>query len=97
MVRMTRGSYSLRGANGITHIVTRKDGPFEILDYAGQTGAEQEAQLVEAGVAEYVGKAPRKESKPSEDTPDEDISIPEENPDEEPAPKKKAAAKKGGK
>lgn len=96
MVRMTRGSYSLRGANGITHLVTRKDGPFEILDYAEQTGTAQEAQLVEAGVAEYVGKVPRKEE-PSGDTADEDIpdGIPEDNPDEEESKaKKKAAAKR---
>lgn len=97
MVRMTRGSYSLRGANGITHLVTRKDGPFEILDYAEQTGAAQEAQLVEAGVAEYVEEVPRKEEEPSGDTADEDIpdGIPEDNPDEEePKAKKKAAAKR---
>lgn len=97
MVRMTRGSYSLREKNGIAHLVTRDDGPFEIPDYSGKTGAEREARLVRLGVAEYVGKVPRKEEEPSGDTADEDIpdGIPEDNPDEEePKAKKKAAAKR---
>lgn len=81
MIKMTRGTYSLKGENGLTHLVGRSDEPFDIPDYAGGEG--EEARLVEAGVAEYVGKAPRKET-PSEDTPD----IPDENPDEEPKKKK---------
>lgn len=101
MIKMTRGTYSLRGENGLTHVVGIKDKPFEILESAG--GADEEARLVNLGVAEYVGEEPRKEEKPSEETPDEtpdetpeeDIpEIPDENPDEEPKTKKKATTKR---
>lgn len=91
---MIRGSYSfIGGENGRENPKlfavekTPADGPFEILDNASRTGAEREAQLVAAGVAEYVGK-PRKEA-PSVEEPAEDVSgIPDENPEEEEKPKR---------
>lgn len=96
MIRMIRGSYSLRGEDGLTRLVEKVDGPFEIPDRADISGADEEKRLVEAGVAEYVGGKPRKEEKPSEETPDEDTldDIPEDNPDDEPKAKKKPTSKR---
>lgn len=87
MIRMTRGSFAfVGGENGrenpkaISIEKTPKDGPFSILDNDCRTGAEREAQLVAAGVAEYVGDQPKEEIPEEEPT---ESAIPTENPEEE--------------
>ena len=91
MIKISRGVYGFIDENGTVRPKTARDGAFSASE-------DEEARLVNLGVAEYVGEEPRKET-PSEETPDEtpeetpeeDIpEIPDENPDEEPKTKKKA-------
>lgn len=96
MIKISRGVYGFIDENGTVRPKTARDGAFSVSE-------DEEARLVNLGVAEYVGEEPRKEEKPSEETPDEtpeetpeeDIpEIPDENPDEEPKTKKKATTKR---
>ena len=92
MIKISRGVYGFIDENGTVRPKTARDGAFSASE-------DEEARLVNLGVAEYVGEEPRKEEKPSEETPEEapeeDIpGIPDENPDEEPKAKKKASTKR---
>lgn len=93
MIKISRGVYGFIDENGTVRPKTARDGAFSVSE-------DEEARLVNLGVAEYVGEEPRKEEKPSEETPEEtpeeDIpEIPDENPDEEPKTKKKLQPKGG--
>jgi len=93
MIKIIRGAYGFIDENGAVSPKTAKDDAFSASE-------DEEARLVNLGVAEYVNGKPRKEAKPSEDDIDEIAEdnpdgIPEDNPDEEESKaKKKAAAKR---
>lgn len=92
MIKISRGVYGFIDENGTVQPKTARDGAFSASE-------DEEARLVNLGVAEYVGEEPRKEEKPSEETPDETSEentpgIPDENPDEEPKAKKKPTSKR---
>lgn len=64
MIKISRGVYGFIDENGTVQPKTARDGAFSASE-------DEEARLVNLGVAEYVGEEPRKEEKPSEETPDE--------------------------